>query len=433
MTSLTDATVQLNYDLMLVYFTWHASRKTDVDKTLFDKWKVLKKNVFAALVVGMTDFEYATLEKYTEDFIRIKVGTGLTAPQLKFLSYVPEMEAFGMSDYLLSLVPTDPLVTDMSKLSIGAKKVIIEKFTGTEEDPEEWFDLYQMLAKAEGWNNELMAIKIPSNLAETPALVYQTMTVADKKDFDKIKEEMIKKFGTNHSHESNFFAFKQKDTDSVVEYSLKLEKLGLRAFGSSTGTRTKIIEAFKKGVVHRIKKGLIQTSATASFEELVSIAKKIEEVYKENKEEEKTILSIQPQADISSQRDSRSPDKNRYEDRRRSNSRGYDRCHKCGEIGHKAPDCRADPYADKRPLKCYRCDKPGHIARDCMVNLDRNSDQRYRDRSQSNSRGGDQKQYRSNTPGPSRYRNNTRDSFKCYRCGKEGHLSRNCRNNNLNF
>ena len=106
-------------------------------------------------------------------------------------------------------------------------------------------------------------------------------------------------------------------------------------------------------------------------------------------------------------------------------------CSSCGKMGHSSDSCRArkDKPADERcsedrrsqPPQCTHCKRKGHVEKDCWSKHGRPGAEEKANDSKNRGAGGDvaPASLKSSTTGSSGTR-------ACFRCGKEGHIVKNC-------
>ena len=113
--------------------------------------------------------------------------------------------------------------TLFQNMKISAK-INIDRLAGDEEDISEWFDTVERLATAEGWNKTTLGTRIPSYLTDTALLIWKNMKI-NRTNYDEIKRVIIKELEVDRSYLSEFCTRTKKDTETVVEFSHKLQLL----------------------------------------------------------------------------------------------------------------------------------------------------------------------------------------------------------------
>jgi hypothetical protein len=194
---------------------------------------------------------------------------------------------------------------------------------------EEWFELFERFAAADGKIDAICGKRLASYLEETALMVWKNMAM-DQTNYTKIKETILKELQVERNYTMEFCVRKQKDSESVVD--------------------------FWKGLTVSAKRLIISQNPT-TLDESVEVAKRTEKLLREQREE-KQINMVASEARLSrsyssgsrtSQNSSRSPIRNSL---RKENSYRRDQTPK--------PDAG-------RPLKCYRCSAEDHLARDCGI------------------------------------------------------------------
>ena len=402
------------------------ARKLAFTDEKFTAWSVKYDTEFEKIKGVLTDFKATTLEKSLEVYFKYLVEKNLALDNVErtFISNFDNVETFMVNEIFENLreriKPRDEAITDITskfgKINLNVT-INIESMDGNEEDLEDWFESFERISGSNGWTNDIRSIKLPCYLKETALLLWQSMSNMDKNDYTKCKEIILERFKKDESYEQLFFERKQKEFESVTEYSLKLEKLAKQAFGSADKDK-EILRTFWKGLKLSIK-GSVLSANPNNLKEAVEITRKVERFLAENEKEiqvnsaqESESLKIEA---IGTNRDSRfkkrdyrerssrySPasSSDRSSDRKNNNSYNYnidrnnsnsynykndsDRknnysynyqgkegrsktplrhrnvCLNCGLEGHLARQCQK-----KQGLTCYNCNKPGHIAKNC--------------------------------------------------------------------
>ena len=58
-------------------------------------------------------------------------------------------------------------------------------------DPAEWFQNFEIGRKANGWNKETMAVKLPTLLEGEALAVWLELNDDEQKDYDQAKEKLV--------------------------------------------------------------------------------------------------------------------------------------------------------------------------------------------------------------------------------------------------
>ena len=161
------------------------------------------------------------------------------------------------------LIHSDEVATNFSKMNINVN-INIDCLDGSEEDLDDWFDNFERIGNSNGWTNEIKAYKLPCYLKDTALLIWQSIGPVNRKDYNAIKSDIIKKLTPTESLEFAFYSRKQKPTESTIEYSLKLEKLARKAFGN-VNKDNDILKIFWDGLKYEIRKLIITAKPKISL------------------------------------------------------------------------------------------------------------------------------------------------------------------------
>jgi len=265
-------------------------------------------------------------------------------------------------------------------LRIGSK-ITIDKLSGKEEDLEEWFELFERLAGADGWTDAICGQRLASYLEETALMVWKNME-SDQTNYSKIKENILKELQVERNYLMEFCVRKQKDSESVVDFAQHLQWLARKSCLEASSKDSHILKNFWKGLTVSVKR-LIISQNPVTLDEAVEVAKRAEKLLKEQKEEKQINLAaseVRPSRSYSpsfrtSQNGSRSPIRNslrkensyRRDQTPKPDARRTLKCFKCSAEGHLARDCGINKTKIENRV-CYKCNTKGHIARNCTKN-----------------------------------------------------------------
>jgi hypothetical protein len=227
---------------------------------------------------------------------------------------------------------------------------------------------------------------LPCHLKETALLIWQNCNPKEKKDYNAIKRQILLKLLPVESKELLFYSRKQKDAETVIEFSLKLEKLARKAFGT-VNKEDDILKIFWEGLKVEIRK-LTISAKPKDLKDALEIAQLAEKlILKTEKEHLANSVkeSLANSVKRNSREQSRSPSPHRPNYKRsitpyRRQSSPELRCYNCNRLGHIARNCRIskkDIIRDKirhenhdnsKDVKCFKCGAPGHISSNCSKN-----------------------------------------------------------------
>jgi len=358
---------------------WYIKRNKQYESAQFDTWKKSNAAIATTITTAVTTFSFDTLITNVEDYFKhIDANKIELDPEDKiFLSGFENLELFMVNDTLLVLqnkllTHSEDVVTNFSKMNINVN-INIECLDGTEEDLEDWFDNFERIGNANGWTNEIKAYKLPCYLKDTALLIWQNYGPVNKKDYNAIKSEIISKLTPTESLEYTFYSRKQKQTESTIEFSLRLQKLARKAFGTTNKDKD-ILKIFWQGLKLDIQK-LVITATPKSLTEALEFAQKAEKLLGKELKDQPTVnaieeLSINAIHHSRTRSISRSPSPHKYKERSKTpykkSSSPNRKCYKCDKTGHIASECRSKkPLSSKNKYNCFKCGKTGHIAAKC--------------------------------------------------------------------
>ena len=144
-------------------------------------------------------------------------------------------------------------------MKIGSK-ISLDRLSGIDADVDvsEWFVLFDRLGNSVGWTNEILGAQLPSYLSDTALLIWKNMK-EKKNDYESIKKEILTQFEVERSYLNEFCTRVQKDSESVVEFSQKLQWLSTKAELTGNNLDKQLLKQFWDGLNPRIK-GLVLCS-----------------------------------------------------------------------------------------------------------------------------------------------------------------------------
>ena len=389
---------------------WYLKRNKQYEAAQFDIWKKNNGTAEAAIKTALTNFKIDNLVEAVEEYFKyIDINSvELDVDDKYFLANFENLENFMINDTLCNLkkkhMVQEDIATCFQKMNLNLN-VTIESLDGTEDEIEDWFDNFDRIGNSNGWSNEIKAFKIPCYLKETALLIWQNCSPTDKKDYNAIKQQILSKLAPTDSRELIFYSRVQKESETVIEFCLRLEKLARKAFGTINKDK-EILRIFWDGLKIDIRK-LTVSASPKNLQEALEIAQKAEkllagsrEIKEISKISEVQVSSIKHR---NSRKESRSPT---HAERARHSSKSF------SPYRNYKQERATTPYRrqDSPTRKCYNCGRIGHVARDCRTKKEEN----YNRISQQRSR-----------------RDKSRNTdVICYNCGKSGHISSYCNSKN---
>ena len=75
----------------------------------------------------------------------------------------------------------------------GANRHISIPKSFSEGNTREWFQRFEICCRANGWNDEMKALKLPTLLEREALAIWMELSEEEQQDIARVKEKMIKK------------------------------------------------------------------------------------------------------------------------------------------------------------------------------------------------------------------------------------------------
>ena len=241
----------------------------------------------------------------------------------------------------------------------------MEPLKGGHQEVEEWFNNFDRVALASGWDEKVKGEMLPMKLKDQALRKWELMEKDQRLNYEKVKNYLIKKLDSVENLSEKMTRFNervQRVDESVEDFSRELQKLVVKAFPDmpEKSRETLLAQRFSSGLRPRIKEKLM-TADLNNFEECLLLAKRAERFLKSNEKDtmklydgELNAIDINKEKSVRFKPDSTqqkyTPKNIRYEDNNRSKyepgnwKRNYSgrKCYRCGEQGHMAFQCRLE-------------------------------------------------------------------------------------------
>ena len=229
----------------------------------------------------------------------------------------------------------------------------------SEGNTREWFQRFEICCRANGWNDEMKALKLPTLLEGEALAVWMELSEEEQQDIARAKEKMIKKMvPTEFVSLEKFQKRKILPGEAISLYLHELKTLLDQAMPglAAKAKQQLLVHQFLAGLPVSVSQQLRATGDTKVLDQVVERAKLLMIVQEQTAavtSEETEMLKLQAQVSQLTEQVAALNIQHKDGDSRR--------CFYCNRPGHTQRNC-PDRRQERR---CFTCGRPGHIAREC--------------------------------------------------------------------
>ena len=180
-------------------------------------------------------------------------------------------------------IPDNGFMNMFLQWSLQNKNFRLETLRDSSQDVTLWFERFEL--QTPGWTDETRAMQVVT-LFEDDALQKFRQMINGKTSYFKIKDNLIRNFKQDRTGDiqCEFYGAKQRPDETVEKFSNRLIRYTNEVNEQEKVIMEKrLINVFVRGLVPSLKK-ILTTNSSNDFDELVRIAKRIEQYEREEQE-----------------------------------------------------------------------------------------------------------------------------------------------------
>ena len=271
------------------------------------------------------------------------------------------------------------------------------------EDMDSYLTRFEIFAKI-NWKPEHWCTNLSALLTGKALEVYYRMPIDENQSYEKLKEALLRNFQlTEEGFRKKLYNCKAENSETAVQFFTRLQGYFDRWLALAKcpltfeGLRDFLVRTFFFSSCHVSIATHLKEFEGITNKQLISKA----DIYLQAH----GIANLSSSSATATKPSNSSNDSGNFNSRNRNNNNQPSViCTYCKSRGHKTSECKFKK--ENKAVVCTYCKRPGHIRPSCL--------QLARDEGQG-------KNVNSNTSNSAPHH-----SVKCYHCGKEGHIARNC-------